>query len=180
MKRRGWLVLGCTTALTLGTLQMAVAHESNGQYNYGHQMMGGPGYYGPGYGNYGPGGDMYSGGHHKGRHHGTMMGRDGIEDLDLSDEQRSSIRKIMRDARKDFRRIQDKLSDKRYALYDLIEDNKGGKEADALADAMGDLMAERIKLRTAMRMQVNKVLNKEQREAARDIPFFGWGYDSYR
>jgi Spy/CpxP family protein refolding chaperone len=167
-------------ALTLLTLQTAGAHDSwSGPgpgpgygYNGPSGMPGHPGYGNDGYSNQGYG--------HHGSKHRSMMGNDAMERLDLSDDQQREIRKIMHDARKDFRKIHEKMSDKRYALYDLIDDDKVGKDSDKLADEMGALMAEQIKLRTSLRAKINKVLTKEQREEAQDIPFFGQGYDSYR
>jgi Spy/CpxP family protein refolding chaperone len=177
MKQRGWLMAGGAVALTVLSLQAAVAHDGWNNSPPPGPMMGVPGHagYGPGYQDgYGSGrsyGDGY--GHHGSRH---GMGEDRFERLHLTDEQRQALRKIMRDARSDFRSIENRLSDARYALYDLLDADKVGKDSDKLADTMGDLMAERIKLRTAMRIKINKVLTKEQREEARDMPFFDRGY----
>jgi len=183
MKQRGWLMIGGAAALSLLSMQAVVAHESRGVYGpwgnsgYGSPNMGMPGQ--PGYGNTYPGDYHHYNGKRSGSHHGPSMGHDLFERLDLSDEQRKSIRKIMRDARSAFRSIQNKLSDARHALYDLLEADKGAKEANKLADEMGDLMADQIKLRTDMRMKINKVLTEDQREEARDMSFFGRGFGGY-
>ena len=188
MKQRGWLMIGGAAALTLMSMQAAVAHESQGNHGswghngYGAPPMGMPGQPGSAYGysdgRHGPG-YSHSGGEgygHHGPQNNAMMGHGRFDRLDLNDKQRGAIRTIMRDARSAFRKLQNKLSDIRYAIYDLVEADKVGKESDKLADEMGDLMAERIKLRTEMRMMVNKVLTKDQREQARDMSFFDRGY----
>jgi Spy/CpxP family protein refolding chaperone len=167
MKQRGWLILGCATLLSAALLQPALAHDRgyDDDYAYGRPMMAPPGgyRYGPAYGwGYGYGyGD---------RHHGPGM-RHGGGRLDLSDEQRRAIHGIMRDARGDFRQLEDKIRDKRYDLYDVIDAGKDSNKIATLADDIGDLMAERIKLRAAVRIKILNELTPEQRDEARDIPF---------
>jgi len=162
------MMMGGAAALTLLVLQPAMAHD--GWSGYGPPM----GNYGPGmYGHW----DCDGPGYHGDKHHG-MKGHDGMG-LDLSDEQRSDIRKIMHEARKDFRKVEDKLTEKRHALYDLIDDGKTGKESDKLAGEIGELTAERVKLRVEMRAKINKLLTPEQRDEIEDMPFFGRGMGSW-
>ena len=172
MKRRGWLLLGCTALLSTALLQPVLAHDRGyDNYEYGRPMVGGPGFPG-GY----PYGNPYGYGY--GYDHRDHQGMPGMhhrmQRLDLSDEQHDAIRKIMHDARADFRKLEEKISDRRYDLYDLIDEGKDTKKINALADEIGDLMAERIKLRAAVRMKVLKELTPEQRDDARDIPFLGY------
>ena len=47
MKRRGWLLLGCTALLSTALLQPVLAHDRGyDDYDYGRPMMGGPGFQG--------------------------------------------------------------------------------------------------------------------------------------
>ena len=160
MNKRGWMMLGGAALLGMMTMQAAMAHDGwsgygppKGMPGYGDRDCDGPNFYGYG-------------------HHG-MKGHSISDRLDLTDEQESAIRKIMHESRKDFRKVEDKITDKRHALYDLIDDGKSGKETDKLANEIGDLMAERIKLRVDVREKINKQLTPEQRDAAEDTPFFG-------
>ena len=161
MKQRGWMVLGGAALLGMMTMQAAMADDDWRGYGPPKGM---PGYYGdrdcdgPNFHGYG--------------HHG-MKGHDDSDRLDLTDEQESAIRKIMHEARKDFRKVEDKITEKRHALYDLIDDGKSGKETDKLAGEIGDLMAERIKLRVDVREKITKQLTAEQRDEIDDMPFFG-------
>jgi len=172
MKQRGWMMLGGAALLGMMTMQAAMAHDDDWR-GYG-PPKGMPGYSGPGYGDRDCDGPNFHGfGHH------GMKGHDVSDGLDLSDEQESAIRKILHEARKDFRKVEDKITEKRHALYDLIDDGKSGKETDKLASEIGDLMAERIKLRVALREKINKQLTPEQRDEAEDMPFFGRGMGSW-
>lgn len=169
MKRRGWLLLGCTVLLSTAALQPVLAHERGyDDYGYGRPMMDGRGY---------PGGYPYAYPYGYGygyRHHQSMPGM--LPDqrrLDLSDQQRDAIHKIMRDSRADFRRLEDKIRDKRYDLYDLIDAGKDKQKIADLADEIGTLIAERIKLRADVRMKILHELTAKQRDEARDIPFLG-------
>ena len=164
MKRRGWMMLGGAALLGMMTMQAAMAHDDDWR-GYG-PPKGMPGYYGD---RDCDGPDFYGHGHHGMKGHGIS------DRLDLSDEQESAIRKIMHEARKDFRKVEDKITEKRDDLYVLIDDGKSGKDTDKLANEIGDLMAERIKLRVDIREKINKVLTPEQRDAAEDMPFFGGG-----
>jgi hypothetical protein len=171
MKRRGWLMLGGATLLSAVLLQPVLAHDRgyDGYYGYGGPMVGAPGM---------PGGYRYGypysyGDDDRGRYYGPGRHHGMGSRLDLSAEQRQAIHGIMRDARADFRHLEEKIRDKRYDLYDLIDEGKDDKKIDALADDIGDLIAERIKLRAAVRMKILDKLTPEQRDEARDIPFLG-------
>ena len=80
MKKRGWIMMSGAAALTLLTLQPAVAHDSWSGPGYSGQM-GMPG-------NYGPGNcasrDHDGWSHHGSKHH-RMMDDDGMEGLDIRD-----------------------------------------------------------------------------------------------
>lgn len=175
MKQSKWLAISCATALTVAMIQPVLAHDwrSNDGYgnenSYGGPMMGMPGNYGAyGYDQRGPHGyGAYRPGHH-GMDKNNIFHR-----LDLSDEQQKSIRKIMHESRSGFRKLEEKIRDKRYDLYDQIDEASDSKKIDKLADEIGVLMADRIKLRVQMRMKIMKELTPDQREEARDIPFFG-------
>jgi Spy/CpxP family protein refolding chaperone len=97
----------------------------------------------------------------------------GLRQLDLNDKQEKAIHKIMRDSRADFRHLEEKIRDKRYELYELIDGSQDQARLNKLADEIGDLMAERIKLRVATRVKILQELTADQREEARDIPFLG-------
>ena len=178
MKRRGWLLLGCTALLSTALLQPVLAHDRDYDHcDHGRPMMGGPGFPG-GY----PDGRAYGYGYGYGYrdHHSMRDGDHGMQRLDLSDEQQDAIHKIMRAARSDFRQLEEKIRDKQDDLYDLIDEGKDTKKIDGLADEIGDLMAARIKLRADVRMKVLKELTPKQRDEAGDIPFLGWGFGGYR
>lgn len=178
MKRRTWLLVGCTALLSLILIQPVFAHGWG--YNdddYGRPMNGGPGFQG----GYPPNGMPYGGyGYREHRHMPDM--RHSRPGLDLSDKQHDAIHEIMRNARSDFRHLEEKIRDKRSDLYDLIDEGKDMKKINTLADEIGALMAQRIKLRASIRIKIMKVLTADQRKEARDMPmpFFGWGYDDYR
>lgn len=181
MKQSRWLMITGVTVLAVLSWQVLAGHESHqrmddrwGHHNYGASSMGWSGH--PGYGSsqqWGYG-DM-AGGMRHGKPQGHHQER-GLSRLDLSDKQRIEIRKIKRDSRIGFRKIHNKIADKRDALYYLLEDSKAGKETDKIAGAMGALMAERIKLRIDMRMKINTLLTQTQRQEAREMMFFGRGY----
>jgi len=172
MKRRGWLLLGCSVILSTALLQPVLAHDRgyDDYYGYGRPMVGGPGF--PGGHPYGYQNDHCD----RERQNGSDMShgmRHGMRQLDLGDEQDKAIHKILRDSRSDFRKIEEKIRDKRYDLYDLIAEGKDSNKIDALADEIGDLMADRIKQRAAVRIRILQLLTPEQRDEARDIPFLG-------
>ena len=110
----------------------------------------------------------------EGRHHGGGdlgfgHGPERIERmaerLDLSDEQRDSIRAIVDKARPAFREYGDSLRDNREKLRELAQADDADQAAiRALADAQGGAMADMIVLRTDMMREVRAVLTPEQRK----------------
>lgn len=93
-------------------------------------------------------------GHHRGSFHG----------LNLSRDQNKQINKIFREARSAMHRIHDQMSDKRQALYALLEDSYNQQAVQQLADQIGKLTAERIVLRSDTHAQIKAILTPEQQE----------------
>lgn len=148
-------------------LQPAWAHEHHDRYAY--PGMSGPPWGNmammPGCGGWGPGSNCMNR-----RPAGPFAG------LDLSAAQRHKIHSIFRENRRPLRQLRDQLTEKRHALYDLLEDDGAfdDKAAKALADEMGSLIAKNIVRRAKMRAEINKVLTAEQRDLRQERLFGGW------
>lgn len=84
--------------------------------------------------------------------------------LDLSKEQRDSLRAVEDKYRPQLRALRDRMMDNRKALADVAP---GDAKLRELADAQGKTMAEMIVLRAQIRAETDKVLTDAQREQMR-------------
>jgi Spy/CpxP family protein refolding chaperone len=129
--------------------------------------------------------DDYPGPHHMGRGYGWMgdnppfygpHGRHGMDhnlsyladELDLSKDQRKSIRDITDKARSKSRELGESMIENREQMDDVMEDKGYGADFDKLARRQGDLIGQMIILRASIRAQIEGVLTAEQKEKFRD------------
>lgn len=92
------------------------------------------------------------------------------KNLDLSKEQRTAIREIIKNARTAGRAHRDILFDNRLALHDLMEaENFNEQEARRLAEIQADNMAELMLLHARTRADIRAQLSDEQREKVSEL-----------
>jgi Spy/CpxP family protein refolding chaperone len=107
--------------------------------------------------------------------------------LDLSDEQRRSVRDVLERARADARKLGETLRDNREQMRDNLEDKGYGPDFDRLAKKQGELIGQMISLRAKTRSQIMGVLSDGQKKALKDLrerrhhrddyyDHYGWGY----
>jgi Spy/CpxP family protein refolding chaperone len=84
--------------------------------------------------------------------------------LDLTKEQRDSVRAVEDKYRPQMRALRDRMMDTRKALADAAP---GDARLRELADAQGKTMAEMIVLRAQIRAEMDKILTDAQREQMR-------------
>jgi hypothetical protein len=89
--------------------------------------------------------------------------------LDLSDEQRKSVRDVLERARADVRKLGEALRDNREQMRDDLEDKGYGPDFDRLAKKQGDLIGQMISLRAKSRSQIMKILSDEQKKDLKDL-----------
>lgn len=169
MKRTASSLIATGILLTATTLTgVALADDGYpGPRHMGHGYQG-SGYGGPGYGPHG-----YRG----------MGGLSSLtEELDLSKEQRKSIRDIMDKSRSRARELGESMIENREKMDDVLDDKGYGADFDKLARRQGELVGDMIMLREKTRAQIEGVLTAEQKERFRDYaddscdrgPGFGW------
>lgn len=116
-------------------------------------------------GNYGDQGKR--GKHHQRGPHGSMMVEQFTRELgqlDLSDEQKASVKLTMQDLRKQSRSISGELRDNQMQLRDVIKADTWDEEAAAkLAANEGDLTAQRTLLTSKAMAGIYAQLTDEQR-----------------
>lgn len=104
------------------------------------------------------------GGPHKGFGGGQMLGRM-FRNLDLTDQQRTEIKKIMDTERSIMQPVHQQLRDNRAALQAATKDGQFNEaEVTKLAQKQGDLMAQSIVSRERVKSQVWQILTPEQRD----------------
>lgn len=116
-----------------------------------------------------PGGGCSGGAHG----HGWGDGH-GIEHmahwLDLSADQRTSVRAIEDRYRPQLRRVHDRMTDSRKALRETASQSApDDAKVRMLADAQGKAMADMIVLRTRMLAEMRPLLTETQRAKLRDL-----------
>ena len=106
--------------------------------------------------------------------------------LDLSKDQRKSIRKIMDDARAKTRELGEDMYRNREDMQDTLGDKGYGPEYDKLAHRQGDLIGNMMILRAKTRADVEAILDDDQKKEYRRLShgfpghrFGGWGWDWY-
>lgn len=114
-------------------------------------------------------GDCYGGRHaHRMSHDGDQRFERMADRLDLTDEQRKSVRAMLDQSRPQMRELDDKLRANRQALRDLADsDQVDEKQLRKIAKEQGELHSQMIVQRTQMHQQIRKVLTEEQREQLR-------------
>lgn len=145
-----------------------------GGYGYGPGRMWGDGDgYGPGDG-YGRGMWGYHGGYGYGP--GMMGGYRGLGALNLSDDQRSKINKLVDDERHQRWSIMGKMLDEQTVLRDLYEqDQPDPKKVGAAYGEIAKLRQQMVELHVQTQNQIEKLLTKEQRDQLRQWRHGGWG-----
>lgn len=135
-----------------------------GMMGMGSGMMGG---YGPGdgMGSMGMMGGMMGSGMMGGYGGMGMMGMGALENLDLSSEQRTKIKKILDDERKQQWPVMGKVMDQQDKLRDLYEvDQPDPKMIGAVYGAIAKLRQQMLETHVQASNQVQQVLTPEQRE----------------
>ena len=89
--------------------------------------------------------------------------------LDLSADQRKSIRDIFERSREDARKLRDAMLDNRVQLRDTLEAKGYGSQFEQLAKKQGELFGQMITLRGKARAQILNVLTEEQRKELKDL-----------
>jgi Spy/CpxP family protein refolding chaperone len=90
------------------------------------------------------------------------------EELDLSEEQRKTIRSIMDKSRAQTRDLGEEMAENRTQMDDMLDDKGYGADFDKLARRQGELIGEMIMLRAKTRAQIEGALTAEQKERFRD------------
>lgn len=162
-----------STLAAAGILLITVAGSGSAlaqDYYMGPRHMMGPGMMGHGPMHYGPYGGPYG--------HRGMMGHLSYlaEELELSDEQRKSIRDILDKTRAQARDLGDEMGKVRDQMDDLLDDKGYGADFDKLARREGELIGQMIILRAKTHAQIEGVLTPEQKERLRD---YGDDFDEY-
>lgn len=167
------LITACALLAATTLTGVAFAHDGySGPRHMGHGYQG-SGYGGPGYGppSFGPHG------------HHAMGGLSSLaEKLDLSKEQRKSVRDIMDKSRSQARALGESMIENRERMDEVLDDKGYGADFDKLARQQGELIGEMIMLRESTRARIEGVLTAEQKERFRDYaddscdrgPGFGW------
>lgn len=128
--------------------------------------------------------DNYTGPHHMERDHGWMgysqppygpPGYRGMsdlsylaEELDLSKDQRKTIRDITDKSRSKARELGESMLENREQMDDLLDDKGYSADFDKLARRQGELIGEMIMLKAKTRAQIEGVLTADQKEKFRD------------
>lgn len=107
-----------------------------------------------------PGGGMRPGGPPEQGMRGPRGG--GMEKLDLTQEQRQQIQKLMQTEREANQAIAGKMPELQQQLQEAIFLGKG--DVDAIADQINELQAQMLKARIAHQQKVAGILTPEQRE----------------
>ncbi len=95
---------------------------------------------------------------------GRMPGRM-FRNLDLTDQQRTEIKKIMEAERSIMQPVHEQLRENREALKTATKDGQFNEaEVTKLAEKQGDLMAQVIVSRERVQSQIWQILTPEQRE----------------
>jgi len=89
--------------------------------------------------------------------------------LDLSADQRKSIRDTFERSREDARKLRDAMLDNRAQLRDTLEAKGYGPQFEQLAKKQGDLFGQLITLRGKARAQILNVLTEVQRKELKDL-----------
>ncbi len=155
MKRTTSSIIAAGILLAATTLTgVAFAHgDYPGPRHMGH------GYQGPGYGppSFGPHGYRDMGGL-------SYL----AEELDLSKEQRKTLRDIMDKSRSQTRDLGESMIENREKMDDVIDEKGYGADFDKLARRQGELIGEMIMLREKTRAQIEGALTDEQKARFRD------------
>jgi Spy/CpxP family protein refolding chaperone len=149
-----------------------------GGYGMGPGMMGG-------YGGYGMGPGMMGGyGYHMGPRGGCdwgpgMMGGHGmwaLSALNLTDDQRAKINKILDNERKQHWAVMGKMMDEQIKLRDLYAQSEPDpKKVGAAYGAIAKLQQQMIEAHVQAGNEIHKILTKEQREQMEQWRHGGWG-----
>ncbi|MFB3906630.1 MAG: Spy/CpxP family protein refolding chaperone [Acidobacteriota bacterium] len=95
---------------------------------------------------------------------GRMFGRM-FKNLDLTDQQRTDIRKVLEAERSIMQPIREQLRENREALQAATKDGQFNEaEVTKVAERQGELMAQMIVSRERVKAQIWQILTPEQRE----------------
>lgn len=119
---------------------------------------------------------------HMGSHRMGMMGMGYglLNNLDLSNEQRTAIRNIKKEMRPKKFALKDKideLSDELHTLYN--KDKPDAKKVSAVYKKIFDLKQQQIELSITTKNKIYDVLNKQQKDKLKELKSSGAGYKSY-
>lgn len=89
--------------------------------------------------------------------------------LELSAEQRNSVREIIAQAREAARKLRDAMLDTRERMRDTLEDKGYGAQFEQLAGKQGDLIGRMIALDAKTRSEVRGVLTDDQKKELKDL-----------
>jgi len=180
-------LVGLTFAAALAAGGTAWGQDADGGYGpcgMGPGMMWGGGYggygMGPGMmGGYGPGRGMMGGYGGYGMGPGMMMGHGAFNGLDLTDEQRTKIDKILDAERQQHWGVMGKMMDEQNKLRDLYAaDEPDPKKIGAMYGEIAKLRQQMIETHVQASNQAQQILTKEQREQLRQWRRGGWGWGS--
>ncbi|MEZ5498498.1 MAG: Spy/CpxP family protein refolding chaperone [Steroidobacteraceae bacterium] len=144
MKRK--LVIGAVAALAIGALTVGFAREHGPGGHGGGDFFGGPGMFGP-----------------------QMLERLG-DKLELSDEQKTSIRGLMDSARPNMEQMRDALRNNMQRLHDTAPDSPDYNAVVASVSGEAAELARRFVTDSSqLRAQVWAVLTPEQRAKAQQL-----------
>lgn len=100
--------------------------------------------------------------HSKKQHRGHSM--HGLKALDLSDEQKTQVKSIMKDAKEQSRANHQSLKDYKKAMNDLVNsDNYSEQAVRSLHAQYQSVFADKAVIRASTRHQINALLTAEQK-----------------
>ena len=132
---------------------------------------------------YGPMGQGHMGYGHMGSHRMGMMGMGYgfFSSLDLSNEQRATIRNIHKEMRSQQFSLQDKIAELKDELHTLYKEEKpNAKKVGAVYKKIFTLKQQQIELSITIKNKTYDVLNKKQKERLKELKSSGTDYRSYK
>lgn len=149
-----------------------------GYMGHGHMEHG---YMGRGYMEHSHMGQGHMGYEHIGKGCMDGMGYGFYSRLDLSNEQRASIRNIHKEMRSQKIALQDKMAELRDELDVLYKvDKPSEKKVGAVYSKIFDLRRQQIELNISIKNKTYDVLNKEQKEKLKELKSSGSSFRHYQ
>jgi Spy/CpxP family protein refolding chaperone len=90
--------------------------------------------------------------------------------LDLTEDQKTQLRTIVKDARTEAQALAPQLKDLREAIREAVKNNAGDNAIQILATRQGDLHSQLASIRIKAMVKFYKILTPEQKAKADELP----------